>query len=221
MATNAISGKIAAFYKQSGTATAMTDEACTDSGDHKNYYITSATKRYIDPDTTVVVEKQTDGEGEFATVSSGYTIQYLGGYVVFDEANGADDVIQVTGKYLPTTQLVGAFNWSLSVEVDMHEVTDFADSGHKNYIAGNKGWTGECEMYWIADTETGVASNELSSDLGDRLVCVFYVDDTNDYRYEGFGRITNINPSASVGDIISQSISIQGTGTEQLRYREG
>jgi hypothetical protein len=221
VATKAISGKIAAFYKQSGSATTMTDEACTDSGDHKSYYVTDTNKMYIDPDTTVVVEKQTDGEGEFATVSSDdYTIQYLGGYVVFDEANGATDVIQVTGKYLPTTQLAGAFNWSLEINWELKDWTNFSHSGHKNYLAICQDWSGTCEMYWI-ETDDEI-TNELSGDLGDRLVCAFYTSDGDDnFRYLGFGRISGINPNMDTNELVKQSISITGTGTEQLRYREG
>lgn len=88
--------------KKSGSATTMTDEACTlVSG--KTYRITNATKQIIDRATAIVVKDNT--VDQTANVQS---FDPLFGTVTFKSSYTVTGAVTVSGKYLPTAT-IGTF----------------------------------------------------------------------------------------------------------------
>jgi predicted secreted protein len=97
----------------------------------------------------------------------------------------------------------GVKAWSLNLVGDTLETTDYADSGHKTYIAGLDGWTGSCEVNW--DT-----ANTIS--IGDTIAALIFsvVGDTE--KYTGAAIVTGISVSSSVDGLVTMSVSFQGSG---------
>jgi hypothetical protein len=202
----AIVGNVGAIYVQTGTSATITNEDTTANTAFTRYTITNQVKRYLDPDAIITVKKNG------TTITTGYTIEYAGGVIVFDNVLTNTDVVTVSGKYFTMSQSAGFFNWKLELERDMGEITTFASSGWKESLPTITGYTASAEQYW------GDAS--FYNLLGSRMLFVLYVDSTiSKSRYEGYGYINKDEIEVNVEDIVSESIDIQGNG--KLYYREG
>jgi hypothetical protein len=129
----AISGKVGAIYAQTtDTAAAMTNEATTAlSGAgitaYTQYRIINTARKYMDKNTAVVVKKNG------TVVSSGYSVDYIGGTVIFDAALLNTDTVTITGSYLTVSQVASFFNWSVDMSGDTTEITTFASAGWKEF----------------------------------------------------------------------------------------
>jgi hypothetical protein len=200
----AIAGKLGAVYVQTtDAATAFTNEATTKNGDFTRWTITAATKRYWDKDTAVTVKKNG------GTITTGFTIEYVGGVIVFNPAILTSDVITVSGKYWTVSQVGGFFNWSLDAAVATEEATAFGDS-FKGYVPTLAEWSGSAEKYW------GDAA--FLTALGTEVVVVLYADASSSYaRYEGFAVITADGAETPVDGLITETIDFTGNGA--LYYR--
>jgi len=113
------------------------------------------------------------------------------------------EVAGKTGSITCTGLTAGVKSWSLNLVGDTLETTDYADSGHRTYIAGLDGWTGSCEVNW--DT-----ANTIS--IGDTIAAlVFSVVGTTEV-YTGEAIVTGISPTSSVDVLVTMSVSFQGSG---------
>lgn len=120
-------------------------------------------------------------------------------------ASDAGD-ITATYDYANAVVAAGAFmNWSLDVDVDLHETTNFDTVGWKEQIAGLKSWTGSAERHW-QDTK-------LSGNEGRKALCRFYKDDStsSDY-YVGWAIISGFGTEVDVNAIIDESLEFAGVG---------
>ncbi|MCL5045569.1 MAG: hypothetical protein M1598_01980 [Actinobacteria bacterium] len=203
----ALSGKVGAVYRQTtDPAVAFVDEATTADASYTRYQITNPAKRYWDKSQAVTVKKNS------VIQSSGFKIEHLSGFVVFDAALLGTDVVTVSGSYLTVSQVGGMFNWSLDVEAETEEVTTFASAGWKEYLPTNIGFSGSAEAYW------GDAS--FFTALGTEVILVFYVDvGASKKRYEGYGVISKDGVEVAHDAVVQESIDFQGSG--KLYYREG
>lgn len=209
----ALHGMNGAVYQQTGAATSFSQEACTDSGDHKRYRITNAAKRYWDPNTAVVVEKSTNGGSSYSTVSSGYTLELLGGYINFDAANGGTDLIRVSGKYFTLAECGGLINWKFDGSADMQDVTTFQPTnGFKTFLAGLKEGSGSAEGFWQDGTwnsQVGVATP---------YILLLYLDyTTSKARVECFAYFKGDTLDVPAGEVIKESIDFQTSGPLYFR----
>jgi hypothetical protein len=197
---------IGAIYKASGTSTAFTNEAMTNSGDNKRYSITNTAKAYWD--NTQAVTVKVNG----VTVTTGFTIEYAGGNVVFTVSQGANPVT-VSGSYLPVAQVGGGYNWKLDAENDMIECTDFQSGGWKTFVEGQSTFSGSLEKYWLDGTTFAEIGN-------DTLVLVLYVDGgANKLRYEGYAEFKKDGVETPYDGLIKTSVDFQGNGP--FYYRAG
>jgi hypothetical protein len=200
----AMSGKLGAVYRINGASVALTNEATTADTSYKRYTITTAAKRYLDDSAAVTVKKNG------ATITTGFKIEYAGGVVVFNAALLPTDVITVTGKYFNITQCTGFFEWTLDAEADIKEVTTFNSAGWAEYATLKKGWTAAANGYWADGTFAGL--------LNTRTIIVFYIDQANNKRYEGYLFIKKNSVKVPANDIVEESLDIQGDGP--LYYHE-
>lgn len=201
-----IAGKLGAVYVTDGitSSVAFTDEVTNASADNKRYIIAASTKKYWDDSAAVTVKKNG------TVVSSGYSIEYAGGVVVFNTALTEEDVVTVSGKYFTVNQCATFFNWKLDTETDLKEVTTFSSNGWKEYLATISGWSASAEGYYADSKYAGL--------LGKRILLVLYVDSTSNKRYEGYILLKKNSIQEAVDDVVKESVDLQGTG--QIYYHE-
>lgn len=184
----------------------FTDEAMVRQTDNKTYIIDDSTKRYWDKRQPVKVEVSTDAGSTWDEVTSGYSVQYAGGVIVFGTA-GADREVRVSGRYYELEEKLGFFSWTLTPDVSIHEVTDFQSEGWTENIAGNRSWSAQAEQHW---------RNEEKMDdwVGEMLPISFYVDDRAGakHRYEGVAHVSQDALTVPQGDIVDRTIQFTGDG---------
>lgn len=206
----AIAGKVAAIHKESGASAAFVDAATTANATYTRYTITNAANRYLDRNVAVTVKKNS------VIQTTGFTIEYAGGVVVFAAALAPTDTVTVSGNAFPMAQVGGAFNWSLDLELETEDVTTFASGGWREVLPTLKGFSGSAEMFWL----DGSFFSELTSPEGAEMVLVFYVDSgPSKLRYEGYARLAGVGVETPVDAIVRQTLEFTGDGP--LYYREG
>ena len=182
----------------------FSDKPCTGDTERKRYQVNDSSLRYWDPDTPVLVE--VNG----ASVSTGFVLEYAGGFVVFDTALGADDAVTVSGKALTLAQAGGFFNWSVDGDADDAEATTFASQGWKEFKRTLIGWSGSAEAYW-GDTQ-------FYDSLGKTVAVKLFVDaGPNQDCLEGFAIINGEGIENPVDGLVQESIDFTGTGPLYIR----
>ena len=137
-------------------------------------------------------------------------MEYVGGFVVFDTALGANDTVTVSGKALTLIQAGGFFNWSIDGDADDADATTFASQGWKEFARTLKGWSGSAEAYW-GDTQ-------FFDSLGKTVVVKLFVDagEAQDC-LEGFAIINGDGIENPVDGLVQESVEFTGTGPLYLR----
>lgn len=192
----AIAGKIGAIYiPTTGISAAFTDEACTDSGDHKTYYITADAKRYWDEANGVTVKVDTVEE-------TGVSIEWAGGRIIFDTALAGTETVTVSGKYYAMSEEGGVTNWNIDIEIELTEVTSLGDTW-KKYISNLKGWSLSAEKSWM----DGAYISKT-----DKIAVALFVDESSDIRYDGFCKLNTDGIEDNVDDKVNESLDFVGDG---------
>lgn len=204
MNSNAIykgySGYQAVLKKVSASATVMTNEACAlVSG--KTYRITAATKRVIDPATTLVIK-----DGATDQTANVLSVDLLFGTVTFKSTYTVTGAVTVTGAYLPTAQICSINKYTLTMQAEAVDNTDLCvaqtNSGFRQYKMGLK--TVSCEMsgfynltsgFLTALTGRGLNMLEINADGASKSVA------------RGFFRMKSQKQSGKVGALEDESVS--------------
>ena len=182
----------------------FSDKPCTGDTERKRYQVNDSSLRYWDPDTPVLVE--VNG----ASVSTGFVLEYAGGFVVFDTALGADDAVTVSGKALTLIQAGGFFNWSIDGDADDAEATTFESQGWKEFKRALIGWSGSAEAYW-GDTQ-------FFDSLGETVVLKLFVDaGPSQDCLEGFAIINGDGIESPVDGLVQETVDFTGTGPLYVR----
>lgn len=203
----AITGMTGAVYVSAvNTApVSFSDETCSAvDAQRKRYQIDDPDLMYWDPDYPVLVEVNEE------PVPSGFTLEHVGGYVVFDEALDAEDEVTVSGKALTLTQAGGFFNWSIDLDGEDADATTFASGGWKEFARTLKGWSGSAEAYW-GDTQ-------FFNSLGKTVVVKLFVDagPAKDC-LEGFAIINGDGIENPVDGLVQETVDFTGTGPLYIR----
>src|SRR5690625_3682820 len=114
--------------------------------DNKTYLVTDPAKRYWDKAKPLKVEVSQDGSS-WSTIRVGFQIQYAGGVITFPSAD-PDRQVRVSGAHYELEEKLGFFSWTLTVDVSMHEATDFQSEGWAENVDGNRSWTAQAEQHW-------------------------------------------------------------------------
>lgn len=202
----AISGKIGAVYVSDvNTApVSFTDQATTKDATLTRYQVTNIAYRYWPLDAAITVKKNT------SPVTSGFTLERAGGYVVFNTPLQATDVVTVSGQALTMIQCGGFFNWSVDCEADTAEVTTFASNGWKEFLATVKGWSGSAEAYW--------GDKRFFDSLGQIIVVKLFIDSGASQKcLEGFAVVTSDGIETATDDIVQESVDFEGVGPLYFR----
>lgn len=205
-------GNSARLYKGANTGTAMTTEAMTDSGDGLRFRITNRIKRYWDDTATFTVY---DNGTPVAT--SGYTIEYPGGEVVFTSTR-AGRTITVTGAYFSIDKAYRVYTIESELTCDLKEITDLEDKALKNYPTGVTSMkltiTGRHEDATWFNLLGGVKFPVVFSESGT------YSSNKIDSgkRFEFYGRLESDKiDGASAKDVLGDTVSIISEGQVYIR----
>ena len=202
----AIAGMTGAVYVSDvNTApVSFNDEPCTGDVQAKRYQIDDEELRYWDPETPVLVEVN----GVLATTS--FKLERAGGFVEFDDALGAEDVVTVSGTALTLAQAGGFFNWSIDGDAEDADATTFASQGWKESVRTLKGWSGSAEAYW-GDTR-------FFDSLGKTVVVKLFVDSGPSQNcLEGFAIVNGDGIEAPVDGLVQETVEFTGTGSLYVR----
>lgn len=202
----AITGMTGAVYVSDVNTAPVSflDEPCTGDAQRKRYQIDDPDLRYWDPTYPVLVE--VNG----SSVSTGFTLEHAGGYIVFNNALDAGNEVTVSGKTLTLIQAGGFFNWSIDGDADDAEATTFESQGWKEFARTLKGWSGSAEAYW-GDTQ-------FFDSLGKTVVVKLFVDSgPSQDCLEGFAVINGDGIEAPVDGLIQEAVDFTGTGPLYIR----
>jgi hypothetical protein len=183
-----------ARVKVSGTATAMTDEPTTATG-NISYQITNAAKRVLTLETIVVED------GGVPTVED-YTIDRLNGIILFESAVAR--VITVTGNYFPMSVAAEANEFSLNLSANNNDVTRFIDDGYIRREQGLKSADGSISEFYLVDA---YFANKLIS--GDPVVLELYPDGTE--KISLFALLNSDEIASVVDGVVTSSVSFEST----------
>ena len=170
----------------------------------KRYQIDDPDLMYWDPTYPVLV-KVND-----SPVSTDFTLEHAGGYIVFNNALDAGDEVTVSGKALTLIQAGGFFNWSIDGDADDAEATTFESQGWKEFARTLKGWSGSAEAYW--------GDEQFFDSLGKTVVVKLYIDAGPALDcLEGFAIINGEGIENPVDGLVQESIDFTGTGPLYIR----
>lgn len=131
--------------KVGGSAVSMTAEPTTPAGDNKTYQITNPIKRAIDWETQPIVKVGGSASSE------AYSIDYLIGKVIFQDADAERATVTVDGKYIPLSVAAYANSFSRSMECDLLDTSVFG-SEYKSRIPGMLSASGSLTQIDMTDT---------------------------------------------------------------------
>lgn len=210
MTTSAVSPNLFALYLSDPDAvsTTMENQELVDSGDHLVYQAAWAYRAW-DEGETLTIEKQTGGEGEWAEVSSGFTVDYLLGKITFAAEQGATDLFRATGKRFAPVQVLGCTSSKISINHKIIDVSDMADTWDE-CIAGRVGWSITTDMWWLCTDDA--PAQDYFAYLGDKDLFIqwYPYNSTNKRRYVGRCILEAQDVSGAGEDAAKQSITIRG-----------
>jgi len=204
-----IAGKDANLRIASGVATTSTNEAATRSTGPGSsttvsgwVQVTSTAHRHIDPDTTPVLYLEAPVGVTTSLVSAAlYNVNPINGK--FDWVNGDPDTGTYTAdiEWLTATQVSGGREWSLNVETDMFEVSEFGSSGWKQYQPNLNGASVSLSKYWTDPSFFDLFNTE------EKFIVELVVDDAQGWKYEGFVRLASDQVGTPTDGLVGESLN--------------
>lgn len=199
----AIAGYNSQVLVTSQPSVSFTNEATTDSGDHKLYTITNQAHRYLDKNTVPIVQTSPDGT-TWTTVSSGFTLYYVNARVVFTSAQTAGTQVRISnGKYFAVAQVGEAASADFSAKMDTVETTLFNTTGTKNFLPTLLNGTLKCGTFWANTARI----NNLTAQ--DTLVVSFQTP--TGARYEGYCFVSDSDLKTDVKSAVTEDVTFMLT----------
>jgi hypothetical protein len=203
----AITGKVGAVYVSDiNTAPiSFTDAVTSKDAEFKRYQIVNPDHRYWPPDEPITVKKNG------AVINTGFTLERVGGVVVFNNPLSVEDEITVSGTALTLIQAGGFFNWSIDTDAEDTEATTFASGGWKEYVRTLKNWSGSAEAYW--------GDRLFYDSLGQIVVVKLFVDaGPSQDCLEGFALINGDGIESPVDGLVTETVDFTGVGPLYPRF---
>jgi hypothetical protein len=189
---------------QTGIAAAFVTQACTDLATpvaRQTYQITDVTKRFWDTGAAVLVERSNDGVSGWTTVSAAlYTIQYLGGKILFLAQQSSPTFIRVSASAYPMAEFAGFTEWSADMSYAELETTALsaAATGNTDFIPGlftakvsASGWW--VDSYFFTKLTTGAL-----------CVLSLMTGNTDGGHYDCYAFVNKLGISDKVDDLITE-----------------
>lgn len=192
-------------------------EACTDSGNHKNYF--TATHQAWDETQTFTVQCSPDGSTSWATAAANtYDMYWPVGEIIFHATRtvGTNDHVRVSaGHYFTLTSLVGAHAWKASAKAATKDCTPFqATRSFATYTTTIKSASFSVDCYSqdariLNEMNTGVGSINISGGI---VVCKLFWDKTNGKSWWFYAIPNGIDTTVAASDINKQTVKMQVDG---------
>lgn len=206
-------GYAASIQITSTPSVSMTNEAMTDSGDHKTFNVTNAAHQCWDKTQAFTVQTAPDGV-TWTTVTTGFTINYPIGQVVFAVAvSGATPSCRISaGFYFPFAFLGFSKNFEIVVNNTNLDVTAFTSPATqwKTYIPGVNDTTVKLNNWWIDNTFLSHLNN------ADLLVLQLKPGQNANQRLQGFAKTKTSALKAAVAAAVTEDLDFVIDG--QLFY---
>jgi len=120
---------------------------------------------------------------------------------------GVDVLLYLPGE--PDTPIAGQRNATLSLSSDTIDTTAKDTGDWRTFLAGLKSWTISCDgVYNVSDTAMLSLENAF---LNGTVIDIKLAKDT-EWTATGQAIITSLDYDASLEDVMSYSIELQGTG---------
>jgi hypothetical protein len=185
---------------------ALTAEPCeaVDTG-RTLYQVTNRDKRWLDPSaaTTVYV----DG----IPVSTFMSVCYAGGFIRFTDSLPADAEVTLDGKYFTSTGINPACNelgtakqWTLDLQYDELDVTDFSSMGWREYDKALRGATVSLEKWWFDEF--------FLDDITAPQLVGFELHADDERVYYCYGYLTGNGLQLAVDGAVEETINVRVTG---------
>ena len=182
---------------RSGDGSTITKQAC-EVVTGTRYHVTDAAKRYLDPETTILVYD------DDVLVTSGYKIEG-GCHIVFDSAPAAS--VTVSGKYLTPAEVAYVQNWEITLNSDVYDITSLGDTAKKFMGSGLISWSGSFERFYEDDTfATYTVSNTT------RLIGRFFEDHPGGLVWTGWIAPNNWTGTMPL-ELARETFGFDGVGT--------
>jgi hypothetical protein len=178
-----------------GGATSFTKTAMTPNVDATVFTVTTAAKRFWDPDTALIVYYNDDPVTNYASA------QKAGGIVTWASTPGAE-AVTVSGKSLAVATLGQVRSWTLDTGHEFEDVTCMQDDGpvmmptYKTATAKISGFYADSTVY----AEMSGSAARVAFDL--------YVSTALGLRYTGYGMISADAISAAVSGMVEQDVEL-------------
>ena len=196
-----------AALKASGAPVTLTDAATTKlSGAgitaNTQYQITNSAQRILAPLDTVTVK--VDGS---VVAASAYTLDRLQGTVIFTVARTTAAVVTISGKYIPTSLIAEAYEFTYTLEGTNEAKHTFASSWEKRWQAG-KDFSAELSEWY----DPNITLFKTALDNGDIMVLEFIPDNGSgvvDLR--AWVLVSSRELSGSAGGLLEEALEFEGT----------
>ena len=120
---------------------------------------------------------------------------------------GQDGVFQAIASGGTLASVSQLKSWEISEESEAIESTAMGDTS-KTFVTGIKGWTASCEVLY--DLSNAVQADLVVGETVDVKIWPNTVSQAESYA--GTGIVTSTSQSGALGDLVTSSISVQGTG---------
>lgn len=200
-------GAVAAYNSQvfltSQPSIALTNEAMTDSGDHKTYTITNQAKRFLDKSVATGVQTSPDGT-TWTTVTTGFALSRCNARVVFAVANAPTLSVRLSsGAYFVVSLLAEAANCDVSPKMETTETTTFNSTGTKSFVPTLLTGTMKTNTFWVSPVRS---QSLIARDL---LACSFQASTGN--HYDGYAYASDCNIKTDPKAAVVQDLQFQLT----------
>lgn len=192
-----LAGREAALRITSQAATTSTGVAATRASNGLSVQITSTAFRHLDPDSTPVLYRNST-----AVSPTLYSVNFVQGKFVFTAAQSTG-TYTADIEYNTASSVAGGREWSLNVEQEAFEVTEFGSSGWRQFQPNLAGATATIARYWndVNFFDVIIADNP-------KFVVELVVNSAQGWKYEGFARIAQDQINTAVDAIVNESINL-------------
>lgn len=196
-----------ALIKVSGTATAFTDEACTNTVANLEYQITDSAKRVWDRTATITVSV-----GGTPVAATTYTLNRLTGTVIFGSASVR--VVTVTGSYLPLSTAAECKEYSYALAAELLDDSVFGDTW-RTFVQGLKKISGSLGRWYIDAYFTDALT------AGEPVAVEFYSDSSGSFDVRCWALLNQAQIQSPIAGLIDESVSFEGVTDSDLRAISG
>jgi len=204
-----LAGRSAAVRITSQTATSSTNEAATRSTGpgasttiSGQVQITSTARRQLSPTGVHTLWRIAAGSTTLVP-STDYNLNLVQGIFDWRTGDPSTGTYQADIEWLTASNVAGGQEWSLSVDQEAFEVTEFGSSGWRQYQPNLAGATASVDRYWVDSSflDLIVADNPL-------FLIELVVNSAAGWKYEGFARIQQDSINTAVDAIVTESLNL-------------